>query len=64
MRIKRALIVPAILALGAAGSAMAGSAMSLAVAHAPAAHVSVVAGNGNPNMVYHADGSPNMVYHA
>jgi hypothetical protein len=64
MRIKRALIVPAILVLGAAGSAIAGSVMPLAVAHAPAAHVSMLAGNGSPNMVYHADGNPNMVYHA
>lgn len=64
MRIKRALIVPAILALGAAGSAMAGSVMPLAVSHSPAAHVSVLAGNGNPDLVYHADGNPNLVYHA
>jgi hypothetical protein len=54
MRIKRALIIPAILALGAAGSAMAGSAMPLAAAHSPAAHVLVTASSGVPNTFYHA----------
>jgi hypothetical protein len=53
MRIKRALIVPAILALGAAGSVMAGSALPLAAAHAPAAHVLVTASNGAPGTYYH-----------
>ena len=39
MRIKRAIIIPAILALSAAGSILAGSAVPVAAAHAPAAHV-------------------------
>ena len=36
MRIRRAIIIPAILALGAAGSILAGSAVSVAAAQAPA----------------------------
>lgn len=43
MRIRRAIIIPALLALGAAGSAVAGSAMSAAAGHAPAAQTQVVA---------------------
>jgi len=42
MRIRQA-IIPAILALGVAGSLMAGSAMSAASGHAPSAHIQVVA---------------------
>jgi len=42
MRIRRA-IVPAILALGVAGSVVAGSAVSVAAAHAPSTHTHVVA---------------------
>lgn len=38
MRIKRAVIIPVILALSAAGSVLAGSAVS-AAAQAPSAHV-------------------------
>jgi hypothetical protein len=38
MRIRRA-IIPAILALGVAGSLVAGSAVSAADGHAPSAHV-------------------------
>lgn len=39
MRIRRAIIIPAILALGVTGSAVAGSAVSAA----PSAHTQVVA---------------------
>ena len=42
MRIRRA-IIPAILALGVAGSAVAGSVMPAAAGHAPSARVQVVA---------------------
>jgi hypothetical protein len=38
MRIKRAIIVSAILAFGAAGSILAGSAAPAAAAQAPSAH--------------------------
>ncbi len=54
MRIKRAIIIPALLALGAAGSVMAGSAVPLAAAHAPAVHASALAANGGPAVFYHA----------
>jgi len=39
MRIKRAIIIPAILALSAAGSVLAGSAVHAAAAQAPSAQV-------------------------
>jgi len=39
MRIRRAIIIPVILALSAAGSVVAGSAMPAAAGHAPSAHV-------------------------
>jgi len=38
MRIKRAVIIPVILALSAAGSVLAGSAVSAAAVQAPSAH--------------------------
>jgi hypothetical protein len=47
MPIKRAIIIPAILALSAAGSILTGSAVPVAAAHAPAAHV-VALSNGTP----------------
>jgi hypothetical protein len=43
MRIRRALFVPAILALSVAGSILAGSAVPLAAAHSSTAHVVTVA---------------------
>jgi hypothetical protein len=52
MRIKRAIIIPALLLLGAAGSVMAGSATPLAAAHAPAAHV-LASYDGGPAVFYH-----------
>lgn len=51
MRIKRVIIIPAILAFGAAAATMAGSAAPLAVAHAPAAHASVLAAD-RPDTYY------------
>lgn len=39
MRIKRAVIISAILAFGAAGSILAGSAVPAVAAQAPSAHV-------------------------
>lgn len=38
MRIKRAIVISAILAFGAAGSILAGSAVPAAAAQAPSAH--------------------------
>jgi hypothetical protein len=49
MRIRRTIIIPAILALSAAGSILAGSAVPAAAAHAPAAHVLAAA----PQTYYH-----------
>jgi len=50
MRIRRALVVPAILAFGVAGSILAGSAaVPLAAAHTSTAHV--VAANDGPDVV-------------
>jgi hypothetical protein len=42
MRIRRA-IIPAILALGVAGSLVAGPAMSAAAGHTPSSHTQVIA---------------------
>jgi hypothetical protein len=53
MRIKRAVIIPAILALSAAGSILAGSAMPVAAAQAPTAHVLAVAASASPNTYHH-----------
>lgn len=44
MRIRRAIIIPAILALGVTGSVVAGSAMSAAAGQASSTHIHVVAG--------------------
>jgi hypothetical protein len=53
MRIRRA-IIPVILALGAAGSILAGSAAPAAAAQAPAVHVLSPAHSAVPQMYYHA----------
>jgi hypothetical protein len=50
MSIRRTIIIPAILALGTAGSILAGSALSAAVAQAPAAATSTV----HPSIYYEA----------
>src|ERR1019366_9423818 len=53
MRIRRELFIPAILALGGAGSLLTGSAMPIAAACAPSVHVQAAAASANPKMVYH-----------
>ena len=52
MRIGRALIIPAILALGVASSLLTGSAMSGAVAHQTSVHVHVAAVSASPGTYY------------
>lgn len=49
MRIKRALVVPALLAFTVAGSILAGTAVPLAAGHASTAHVA--AANAGPDVV-------------
>jgi hypothetical protein len=51
VRIGRKIIVPAILALGAAGSILASSAVPVLSAQAPAVHT--VAAAAAPNTYYH-----------
>lgn len=50
MRIRRAILIPLILALGT-GSILAGSTISAAAAQAPTAHTQVIASSG-PNTWY------------
>jgi hypothetical protein len=50
MGIRRTIIIPAILALSAAGSILAGSAVPVVAAHAPSTHVVAAA----PRVYYHA----------
>jgi len=56
MRIGRAIIIPAILALGVAGSAVAGSAMPMAaihVGHVAKAHPRHTGGHTTPDIFFH-----------
>jgi hypothetical protein len=53
MRIGRAVIIPAILALSTAGSILAGSATLATAAQAPAAHVQAAAFSIQPHMHFH-----------
>jgi hypothetical protein len=53
MRIGRAIILPAILALGVAGSLLTGSAMSAAAGHEAGAHVQAAAASAIPDILYH-----------
>ena len=53
MRIGRAYIIPAIVALGVAGSALVGSATPAAAANVPNAHVTVTAITPGTNMYHH-----------
>ena len=53
MPIRRAIIIPAILALSAAGSILAGSAVPVAAAQAPSAHVLAAASSQQPGFPYH-----------
>jgi len=52
MRIRRDIIIPAILALSAAGSILAGSAMPVAAAQAPSVHVQAAAKSATPGVMY------------
>jgi hypothetical protein len=53
MRIGRAFIIPAILALGIAGSAMVGPAVPAAAASVPVAHVQTTGLTIGTNMFHH-----------
>lgn len=53
MRIRRSVIIPAILALGATGSILAAPAVSATVAQAPAVHAHVVAEPVATGIYYH-----------
>lgn len=53
MRIGRTIIIPAILALTAAGSILAGSAVPVAAASAPSAHVVATASSTAPHVYFH-----------
>jgi len=52
MRIGRNILIPAILALSAAGSILASSAVPAAVAAAPSAHVQTTVSAMSPNSLY------------
>jgi hypothetical protein len=52
MRIGRDIIIPAILALGLAGSALVGSEMSVATPQTASGHVQVAVVSTNPNILY------------
>jgi hypothetical protein len=52
MRIRRALVIPGILALGVAGSALSVSAAPAAVVHPASVHV-VAGGKVTPHTYYH-----------
>ena len=52
MRIRRAILIPAILTLTAAGSVLAGSAAPMAAAQAPGAHALATASSMRPAFVY------------
>jgi len=58
MRIGRVVIIPAILALGVAGSTVAGSAIAMASVHphvhASGSHVAAKGASADPNIYYHA----------
>ena len=54
MRIIPGIIIPAILALGVAGSILSGAGMSVAATHAPSAHAHVAAAAAIPAMKYHS----------
>jgi hypothetical protein len=53
MRIRRSIIIPAILTLGAAGSTLAGSALPVVAAQAPSAHVQTAVIAMAPNTLYY-----------
>jgi len=53
MRIRRALTIPAILALGVAGSILAASEMPVTTAHAPSVHVQAETSSSGIGLYYH-----------
>lgn len=53
MRIGRAIIIPAILAFGMAGSILAGSAAPVAAGHAPSVQAQKAAHGAAPDIFYH-----------
>jgi hypothetical protein len=53
MRIGRAFVIPAIVALSAAGSIVATSAASVASAQASTVHVQLALTSSQPNLHYH-----------
>jgi hypothetical protein len=53
MRIGQTIIIPLILALGVAGTVLAGSEISTAAAHASSTHVQASAPYANPDGLYH-----------
>jgi hypothetical protein len=54
MHIRRAIIFPAILALGVIGSLLTGPAMSAAAGHQASTHLPVVALHASPDTLYHS----------
>lgn len=54
MRIGRVIVIPAILALGAAGSIAVGSAVPMAAANTAGVHVLAAAAPISPSLYYHA----------
>jgi hypothetical protein len=52
MRIRRAIIIPAVLALGVAGSLLSGAALPTAAGHPASVHIQAAA-KAAPHMVYH-----------
>ena len=52
MRIRRTIIIPAILALSAVGSIVAGSTTSVAAAQAPSVHVLAAAPSAHPGVYF------------
>jgi len=53
MRIIPGIVIPAILALGVAGSILSGAEMSVAAAHAPSVYTHVTAASAIPSVYYH-----------
>ena len=54
MRVRRVILIPVIVALGSAGSILAGSAAAGAAVPAPAAHAPSLVVHPKPDMHYHA----------
>jgi hypothetical protein len=53
MRIGRAIIIPAIVALGVAGSVLPGAQIAMAAGHAPSAHVHAAVTTSLSGVYYH-----------